>query len=170
VTVNEVDSNQEWLAKSLFNVGVAYGHLDNFPEAILKYKKARDIFKELKMVVEVGMCDESISEAYVELNNGELGLEAAKRALDVATTSDMQVRIMWSSYHLGKAYLLLADFEQAESALARAHFLAQSNERIDFKFLVGVEEEEANLMRLTNRVEAAEAIERRLTTIREILG
>ena len=69
VTVNEVDSNQEWLAKSLFNVGVAYGHLDNFPEAILKYKKARDIFKELKMVVEVGMCDESISEAYVELNN-----------------------------------------------------------------------------------------------------
>ena len=170
VTVNEVDGNQEWLAKSLFNVGVAYGHLDNFPEAILKYKKARDIFKELKMVVEVGMCDESISEAYVELGNGELGLEAAKRALDVATTSDMQVRIMWSSYHLGKAYLLLADFEQAESALARAHFLAQSNERIDFKFLVGVEEEEANLMRLTNRVEAAEAIERRLTTIREILG
>ena len=170
VTVNEVDGNQEWLAKSLFNVGVAYGHLDNFPEAILKYKQARDIFKELKMVVEVGMCDENISEAYVELGNGELALEAAKRALDVARTSDMQVRIMWSSYNVGKAYLLLADFEQAESNLAHAHYLAQSNERIDFKFLVGVEEEEAKLMRLTNRIEAAEAIERRLTTIREILG
>ena len=170
VTVNEVDGNQEWLAKSLFNVGVAYGHLDNFPEAILKYKQARDIFKELKMVVEVGMCDENISEAYAELGNGELALEAAKRALDVARTSDMQVRIMWSSYNVGKAYLLLADFEQAESNLAHAHYLAQSNERIDFKFLVGVEEEEANLMRLTNRIEAAEAIERRLTTIREILG
>lgn len=170
VTVNEVDGNQEWLAKSLFNVGVAYGHLDNFPEAILKYKQARDIFKELKMVVDVGMCDENISEAYAELGNGELALEAAKRALDVARTSDMQVRIMWSSYNVGKAYLLLADFEQAESNLAHAHYLAQSNERIDFKFLVGVEEEEANLMRLTNRVEAAEAIERRLTTIREILG
>lgn len=170
VTVNEVDGNQEWLAKSLFNVGVAYGHLDNFPEAILKYKQARDIFKELKMVVDVGMCDENISEAYAELGNGELALEAAKRALDVARTSDMQVRIMWSSYNVGKAYLLLADFEQAESNLAHAHYLAQSNERIDFKFLVGVEEEEANLMRLTNRIEAAEAIERRLTTIREILG
>jgi len=170
VTVNEVDSNQEWLAKSLFNVGVAYGHLDNFPEAILKYKKARDIFKELRMVVAVGMCDENISEAYVELKNGELALAAAKRALDVARTADNQPRIMWSSYNLGKAQVLLKDFEQAESSLASAHFLAQSNENIDFKFLVGVEEEEANLMRLTNRVTAANEIERRLTTIREILG
>ena len=170
VTVNEVDGNQEWLAKSLFNVGVALTHLDEFPEAILRYKRARDIFKELKMVVEVGMCDENISEAYIELNDGEHGLEAAKRALDVARTADLQTRIMWSSYNVGKAYLLLKDFEQAERNLATAHFLAQSNERIDFKFLVGVEEEEANLMRLTNRIEAAEAIERRLTTIREILG
>jgi tetratricopeptide (TPR) repeat protein len=170
VTVNEVDGNQEWLAKSLFNVGVAYGHLNNFPEAILKYKQARDIFKELKMVVAVGMCDENISEAYVELNNGELALEAAKRALDVARTADNQTRIMCSSYNLGKAQVLLNDFEQAESSLASAHFLAQSNENIDFKFLVGVEEEEANLMRLTNRVTAADEIERRLTTIREILG
>ena len=122
------------------------------------------------MVVEVGMCDESISEAYVELNNGKLALEAAKRALDVARTADNQVRIMWSSYHLGKAQLLLNDFEQAESSLTTARYLAQATEQINFKFLVGVEEEEANLMRLTNRVEAAEAIECRLTTIREILG
>ena len=122
------------------------------------------------MVIEVGMCDESISEAYVELNNGELGLEAAKRALDVARTADNQVRIMWSSYHLGKAQLLLKDFEQAESSLTTARYLAQATEQINFKFLVFVEEEEANLMRLTNRVESAEAIERRLTTIREILG
>jgi tetratricopeptide (TPR) repeat protein len=170
VTVNEIDGNQEWLARSLFNVGVAYGHLNNFPESILKYKQARDIFKELKMVVAVGMCDENISEANVELGNGELAVEAAKRALDVARTADNQTRIMWSSYNLGKAQLLLKDFEQAENSLSSAHFLAQGNENIDFKFLVGVEEEEANLMRLTNRIEAAEAIERRLTTIREILG
>jgi hypothetical protein len=77
---------------------------------------------------------------------------------------------MWSSYHLGKAQVLLKDFEQAGNALASAHFLAQSNEHIDYKFLVRVEEEEANLMRLTNRIEAADEIERRLTTIREILG
>ena len=122
------------------------------------------------MVIAVGMCDEKLAESYVELGSGELALEAACRADDIARMADNRERRMWSSYNLGKAYLLLADFEQAESALARAHFLAQSNERIDFKFLVGVEEEEANLMRLTNRVESAEAIERRLTTIREILG
>ena len=170
VTVNEVDGNQEWLAKSLFNVGVAYGHLDRHTEAILKYKQARDIFKELKMVVEVGMCDECISEAHVELGNGELALEAAKNALDVARTADNQVRIMWSSFHLGQAQVLLKDYEQAESSLTTARYLAQAAEQINFKFLVFVEEEEANLMRLTNRIEAAEAIERRLTTIREILG
>jgi len=149
---------------------VAYGHLDRHTEAILKYKQARDIFKELKMVVEVGMCDECISEAHVELGNGELALEAAKNALDVARTADNQVRIMWSSFHLGQAQVLLKDYEQAESSLTTARYLAQAAEQINFKFLVFVEEEEANLMRLTNRIEAAEAIERRLTTIREILG
>jgi hypothetical protein len=122
------------------------------------------------MVVEVGMCDESISEAYVELNNGELGLEAAKRALDVATTSDMQVRIMWSSYHLGKAYLLLKQFEAAESALCNAQLHAQCGEGPDFKLLVGIEEAMIALFRQTDRSEIADSMEARLTTIREILG
>ncbi len=170
VTVNEVDGNQEWLAKSLFNVGVAYGNLDKHPEAILKYQQARGIFKELKMVVDVGNCDECIAEAFVELGNGELAIEAAKSALDVARTADNQVRIMWSSFHLGQAQILLKDYEQAEGSLSTARYLAQAAEQINFQFLIYVEEEEAKLMRLTNRVEAAEAIERRLTTIREILG
>jgi len=170
VTVNEVDGNQEWLAKSLFNVGVAYGHLNNFPESILKYTQARDIFKELKMVVAVGMCDENISEAYVELGSGELALEAACRADDIARMADNRERRMWSSYNLGKAYLLLKQFEPAESALCNAQLVAQCNEPLDFKLLVGIDEEMITLYRLTDRSEIADSMEARLTTIREILG
>jgi tetratricopeptide (TPR) repeat protein len=170
VTVNEVDGNQEWLAKSLFNVGVALEYLDRYSEAIEKFKSARDIFKGMKMVVEVGMCDEKIAESYVEVGNGELALEAAKKADDIARLADIRERRMWSSYNLGKAYLLLKQFEAAESALCNAQLYAQSGEEPDFKLLVGIEEEMISLFRQTDRSEIADSMEARLTTIREILG
>ena len=170
VTVNEVDGNQEWLATSLFNVGVALGHLDKFSEAVQKFKSARDIFKELKMVIAVGMCDEKLAESYVELGSGELALEAACRADDIARMADSRERRMWSSYNLGKAYLLLKQFEPAESALCNAQLVAQCNEPLDFKLLVGIDEEMITLYRLTDRCEIADSMEARLTTIREILG
>ena len=170
VTVNEIDGNQEWLAKSLFNVGVALGNLKRFSEAILKFKSARDIFKELKMVVAVGMCDEKLAESYVELNNGELALEAAKKADDIARIADKFERRMWSSYNLGKAYLLLKQFGPAEDALCTAQHYAHSNESPDFNLLVGIDEEFIKIFRLTDRCEIADSMEARLTTIREILG
>jgi tetratricopeptide (TPR) repeat protein len=170
VTVNEIDGNQEWLAKSLFNVGVAYGNLNNFPEAILKYQQAREIFKELKMVIAVGMCDEKLAESYVEVGNGELALEAAKKADDIARIADKFERRMWSSYNLGKAYLLLKQFGPAEDALCTAQHYAQSNESPDFNLLVGIDEEFIKIFRLTDRCEIADSMEARLTTIREILG
>ena len=117
VTVNEVDGNQEWLARSLFNVGVTLQFLDRYSEAIEKFKSARDIFKGMKMVIEVGMCDEKIAESYVEVGNGELALEAAKKADDIARMADIRERRMWSSYNLGKAYLLLKQFEAADHRL-----------------------------------------------------
>ena len=170
VTVNEVDGNQEWLAKSLFNVGVALGQLEKFSEAVQKFKSARDIFKELKMVIAVGMCDEKLAESYVELGNGELALEAACKADDIARMADKTERRMWSSYNLGKAYLLLKQFEAAESALCNAQLYAQSGESLDFKLLVGIDEEMISLLRQTDRSEIADSMEARLTTIREILG
>ena len=168
--VNEIDGNQEWLANSQFNVGVAYGHLGNFPEAINQYKLAREIFKSLKMVPEVGRCDEALSEAHVELGNWEAAIEVGNKALDVARTIDWSDRLTWIYYILGKARILAKDYEQAEVNLADACLLAKRTEAIDWKLVVAIEEETAKLLRLQDRKIDADAIEARLATIREILG
>jgi tetratricopeptide (TPR) repeat protein len=168
--VNEVDGNQEWLAKSQFNVGVAYGHLGNFPEAIQQYRLAREIFKKLKMVPEVGNCDEAVAEAYVELGNWELAIEAGYRALDIARTTGSNERQMWTLYHLGKARVLKENFEMAEIELNQALELSKVFDEVNWKFVVSVESEIANLMRLKKRFEEADAIDARIATIRDILG
>ena len=168
--VNEIDGNQEWLAKSQYNVGVAYGHLGNFPEAVKQYKLAREIFKSLRMVAEVSRCDEALAEAYVELGGWELALEAGNRALDVARTAGWLVRLSWIYFHLGKAKVLAEDFDQAEVDLSDALILANRADETDWNLIVSIESETANLLRLKNRFQEADAIDARITTIREILG
>jgi tetratricopeptide (TPR) repeat protein len=168
--VNEIDGNQEWLAKSQFNVGVAYGHLGNFPEAIQHYRSAREIFKKLKMVPEVGNCDEAVAEAYVELGNWELAMESGYRALNIAKTTGSAERQMWTLYHLGKALVLKEEFDVAENNLEQALEFAKNSEEINWKFVVSVESEIANLMRLLGRFEQANETDARIATIREILG
>jgi tetratricopeptide (TPR) repeat protein len=168
--VNEIDGNQEWLAKSQYNVGVAYGHLGNFPEAVKQYKLAREIFKSLRMVAEVSRCDEALAEAYVELGGWELALEAGNRALDVARTAGWLVRLSWIYFHLGKAKVLAEDFDQAEVDLSDALILANRADETDWNLIVSIESETANLLRLKNRFQEADAIDARIATIREILG
>jgi tetratricopeptide (TPR) repeat protein len=168
--VNEIDGNQEWLAKSHFNVGVAYSHLENFPEAVKQYKLARDIFKSMKLVAEVSRCDEALAEAYVELENWQLALEAGNRALDVAKTAGWSVRLSWIYFHLGKARVLAEDFDQAEIDLSDAKILANRCDELDWSLIASIETETANLLRLSNRFQEADAIDARIATIREILG
>jgi len=168
--VNEIDGNQEWLAKSQFNVGIAYGHLKDFPQALKQYQIARKLFKELKMVPEVGRCDEMIAGAYVELGNWELALEAGHRALDVARTLEWSVRLSQILFNLGKAHVLKEDFETAEVQLGEALDLAKRCDEIDWDQVVLIEMEIISLLRVINRTSEADTREARIATIREILG
>ena len=170
VTVNEIDSNQEWLAKSQFNVGVAYAHLSNFDEAIRHYQISRNIFKSLKMVPEVARCDESIAEAFVELGNGELALAAGIRALDIARILGWQRRVIWTQFHIGKAQVLLGNSDAAEAAFEEAIYLVPQQEEFDWNFIVALFTEKAKLLRLSDRNTDAEKLEARIATIRETLG
>jgi tetratricopeptide (TPR) repeat protein len=170
VTVNEIDDNQEWLAKSQFNVGVAYGHLSNFDEAIKHYQISRNIFKGLKMVPEVARCDEAIAEAYVELGNGELALAAGIRALDIARILGWQRRVIWTQFHIGKAQVLLNNWEAAEAAFEEASYFVTQQEEFDWVFIVGLLTEKVKLLRLTERAAEAEKLDARIATIRETLG
>ena len=170
VTVNEIDSNQEWLAKSQFNVGVAYAHLSNFDEAIRHYQISRNIFKSLKMVPEVARCDEAIAEAFVELGNGELALAAGIRALDIARILGWQRRVIWTQFHIGKAQVLLGNSDAAEAAFEEAIYLVPQQEEFDWNFIVALFTEKAKLLRLLDRNTDAEKLEARIATIRETLG
>ena len=170
VTVNEIDSNQEWLAKSQFNVGVAYAHLSNFDEAIRHYQISRNIFKSLKMVPEVARCDEAIAEAFVELGNGELALAAGIRALDIARILGWQRRVIWTQFHIGKAQVLLGNSDAAEAAFEEAIYLVPQQEEFDWTFIVALFTEKAKLLRLSDRNTDAGKLEARIATIRETLG
>lgn len=170
VTVNEIDSNQEWLAKSQFNVGVAYAHLSNFDEAIRHYQISRNIFKSLKMVPEVARCDEALAEAFVELGNGELALAAGIRALDIARILGWQRRVIWTQFHIGKAQVLLGNSDAAEAAFEEAIYLVPQQEEFDWNFIVALFTEKAKLLRLSVRNTDAEKLEARIATIRETLG
>ena len=170
VRVNEIDDNHEWLAKSQFNVGVAYGHLSNFDEALRHYQISRNIFKSLKMVPEIARCDEAIAEAYVELGNGELALAAGIRALDIARILGWQRRVIWTQFHIGKAQVLLGNSDAAEAAFEEAIYFVTQQEEFDWNFIVGLLTEKAKLLRLSDRTTEAEKIEARIATIRETLG
>jgi tetratricopeptide (TPR) repeat protein len=170
VTVNEVDGNEEWLAKSLFNVGVAHANLGNFPEAIAHHLRARAIFKTLQLVEEVGKCDSNIAEAYCELGQGEEAIGPAQRAYDVAKTVQNHRSQMWALYNRGRANFLIGDYDAASVDINDALYFATSGPDKDWEFIVGVEEENVKLFRHYGRDEEADQIERRLDTIREILG
>jgi tetratricopeptide (TPR) repeat protein len=169
VRVNEIDGNHEWLSKSLYNVAVAYGQLKNYPEAITTYRRARELFKEQKAVVEVARCDESLAEVLIESKEGADALLHIGRALDVAQTLNNDVRITWCLYIKGEALSLLEQWDEAEEVLASARFTADRLET-DWNLLLGIETAQATLYRATGRAELAADIEGRLATVREILG
>jgi len=170
VRVNEIDGNQEWLAKSLYNVAVAYGQLNNFPEAINTYRRARDLFKERKAIVEVARCDESIAGILTEMKDGAEALLHANRALDVARTIASDSRIAWCLAIKGESHYLLEQWDEANEALSSALFTARSMYETDWQLIVSIETAQAMLYRATDRDELAAEIEGRLATVREILG
>jgi tetratricopeptide (TPR) repeat protein len=122
------------------------------------------------MVPEVARCDEAIAEAYVELGNGELALAAGIRALDIARILGWQRRVIWTQFHIGKAQVLLNNWEAAEAAFEEASYFVTQQEEFDWIFIVGLLTEKVKLLRLTERAAEAEKLDARIATIRETLG
>ncbi len=166
----EIEEGPELLAQSLFNVGVAYNHLGNYPEAINQWQQAREIYKEEKMVTEVGQCDLHIAEANFESGNTIEAIAAGKKAVDVAWFTygdDMHAR---SHLVLIKAYLAIGELEAAVPHLVDAQALVNFTDKKDWELVVEVEQLRADHMKAGGLEAETVEIERRLATIREILG
>ena len=122
------------------------------------------------MVGEVGECDLHIAEANFESGNTIEAIAAGRKAADVAWFTygdDIHAR---SHIVLIKAYLALGELEAAVPHLVDAQALVNFTTDKDWELVVEVEQLRADHMKAGGFVADTTEIDRRLATIREILG
>ncbi len=169
IRVNEIDGDQQWLARSYFLAGNCYFQIKEYELAIDYYTRARTIYKQNRNVTEIGACDIWIGEAYTGLGNGEMGLTYSNRALDVSKLINRTPWIVLSLIVKGKAQSLLLNFDTAESTLEEAHIMLVNDSTTQWELIIEIKDELIKIYNQTNRFDLAEEVAASIATIREIL-
>jgi tetratricopeptide (TPR) repeat protein len=165
--MNEVDGVQEFYARDLFQVAHCYHQLGNWRETITVALKAREIFKEEKMVFEISWCDLNIADSYAELGDGMAAIEWGRRANDIGTLRKDNEMICKSSYVMARGYMILGQFSDAENFLLAAQDLVAKSS--DYAQIARIEKALISVYRSTERDAEADEAERRLGTLQEIV-
>ncbi len=165
-----VDGNELGAANDLYLVGCAERKLKNYTKAIDAFKEARILFKRNKEVIQVARCDQKTSACLVELGEGELALETARRARDVFETGHDHQHETYALLEFGKAEVLLERFDEGLSTLEQVLSVISEDEPKDFELIVDVESRIAKIMRIQGREDEANEIERRLSSVSDALG
>lgn len=165
--INEVDSNQEFYARDLIAIANCYHELSNWSETITYALKAREIFKERKMVAEISWCDLNIADSHAELHDGEQAIFWGRKANDIGVLRKDDEVICKSNYVMARGYKLLEKYQDAENFLLAAQELVAKSS--DWGQINRIEKELIGLYRLTNREFEAHESERRLSTLTEIV-
>ena len=164
-----VDGNEIGAANDLHLIGCAERELKNYEKAIASFKEARILFKHNKEVIHVARCDQKMASCLIELNDGELALTTARRALDVFETAHDHRRETFALFEYGKAQILLEKFDDGLATLEQVLAVVSEDEPRDFEFIIDVESRIAKIVRMQGRIEEAEEIERRLKSVQEML-
>ena len=106
----------------------------------------------------------------IELGEGELALETARRAMDVFETGHDHRRGTFAQFEYGKAQILLEKFDDALSTLEEVLSIVSEDEPKDFEFIVDLETRIAKIIRMQGRNDEADEIERRLKAVQEALA
>jgi len=165
--INEVDSNREFYARDLIAIANCYHELSNWSETITYALKAREIFKERKMVVEISWCDLNIADSHAELHDGEQAIFWGRKANDIGVLRKDDEVICKSNYVMARGYKLLEKYQDAENLLLVAQELVAKS--ADWTQITKIEKELSIIYRLTNRDTDAEEVERRLCALTEIV-
>jgi len=165
--INEVDSNREFYARDLIAIANCYHELGNWIETITYALKAREIFKERKMVVEISWCDLNIADSHAELHDGEQAIFWGRKANDIGVLRKDDEVICKSNYVMARGYKLLEKYQDAENLLLVAQELVAKS--ADWTQITKIEKELSIIYRLTNRDTDAEEVERRLCALTEIV-
>ena len=164
-----VDGNEIGAANDLHLIGCAERELKNFQKAIDSFKEARALFKRNKEVIHVARCDQKIASCLIELGEGELALETARKAMDVFETGHDHRRETFAQFEFGKAQILLEKFDDALGTLEQVLSIVSEDEPKDFEFIVDVETRIAKIIRMQGRNDEADEIERRLKAVQDAL-
>jgi tetratricopeptide (TPR) repeat protein len=164
-----VDGNEIGAANDLHLIGCAERELKNYEKSIDAFKEARALFKRNKEVIHVARCDQKIASCLIELGEGELALETARRAVDVFETGHDHRRETFAQFEYGKAQILLEKFDDALATLEQVLSVVSEDEPKDFEFIVDVETRIAKIIRMQGRTDEADEIERRLRAVQEAL-
>jgi len=164
-----VDGNEIGAANDLHLIGCAERELKNYEKAIESFKEARILFKSNKEVIHVARCDQKIASCLIELNDGELALHTARKALDVFETAHDHRRETFALFEYGKAQVLLEKFDDGLATLEQVLSVVSEDEPKDFEFIIDVESRIAKIIRMQGRIDEADEIERRLKSVQEML-
>ncbi len=165
-----VDGNEIGAANDLHLIGCAERELKNYEKSIDAFKEARALFKRNKEVIHVARCDQKIASCLIELGEGELALETARRAVDVFETGHDHRRENFAQFEYGKAQILLEKFDDALATLEQVLSVVSEDEPKDFEFIVDLETRIAKIIRMQGRTDEADEIERRLKSVQETLN
>jgi tetratricopeptide (TPR) repeat protein len=128
------------------------------------------MFKIEKEVIHIARCDQKMASCYIEIGEGELALEAARKAIDVFETAHDHRRETFALFEYGKAEILLEKLEDGLATLDNVLQIVADDEPKDFDFILDIEGRMSTVMRQLGRIEEADEIDRRLTSVREAMG
>jgi tetratricopeptide (TPR) repeat protein len=165
--IDEVDGNMEFFARDLIAIANCYYELGNWSETITYALKAREIFKEQKLIFEISWCDLHIADAHAELQDGEQAIFWGRKANDIGVLRKDHEVICKSNYAMARGFKILEKYNDAEYLLLAAQDLVAKSG--DWKQINRIETELISLYRLTNRDTEADEAERRLSTLTEIV-
>lgn len=164
-----VDGNNIGAANDMHLIGCAQRELKNYNEAIICFLEARKMFKLEREVIHVARCDQKIASCYVELGDGEKAIDAARKAIDVFETAHDHRRQTFALFEFGRAEILLGKLEDGLATLDSVLQTVAEDEPKDFEFIIDIETRMAEVLRRLGRMEQADEIERRLTSVRQAL-
>lgn len=165
-----LDGNEIGAANDLHLIGCAYRELGDFSAGIGSFTEARVLFKKNREVIHVARCDQKIAASQVQLGNGEIALETARKAIDVFETAHDHRRETFALFEYGKAQILLGRLEDGLVTFDQVIQNAIDEDPKDFDLIVDVETRMATVMQSQGRGEEAEEIMRRLASVSEVLG
>jgi tetratricopeptide (TPR) repeat protein len=167
VRLNEIDGDEVFVAKDLFNAAHCLHELERWDEVISMALRAREIFKAQKMVFEISWCDLNIASAHAHLGDGQKAIEWGQRANDIGTLRKDQEMICKSNYVMARGHILLEQYGEAESRLMTAQDIVAGSG--DWDQISKIEKSLIQVYRAIGRHGEANEAERRLGTLLEIV-